>query len=340
MTSNITSTIASRVNKAILHRRLGSDPIVALADGGFLVRHNRSPTCPTFMLREVDIQFDPQNAEKASLRTLDTEQLTGSIEESAFDAKPIIGRDILVEEARSDLLVTSGQCQMNCCEVYASLGGQINLDMFIQVLYDINPNGNNKIQLTDICRYVSENSRSELHRYRLLRHLSVCRTLLSSLSFYIAIMYTIAGAFFTIGACGNTGLSNFKIQNMFLSASCLYLCGSAYSLCQAWKDANAEWANLQFSRLALQHTAFSEIKSEYEFFTNETEDLFDKMDDKSEGLSNKMDESLQSSVMTTVTEATTDSSLSGHGDLSGPADDIELGIVDDANLNFISVDCT
>jgi hypothetical protein len=75
--------------------------------------------------------------------------------------------------------------------------------------------------------------------------------------FCIAILYTVAGIFFTIGAI-DTGLPGDVVQNMFLSGSCIYVCAGVFCLYQQWKFARSSWHTLQSVVLALQQYTFLE----------------------------------------------------------------------------------
>jgi hypothetical protein len=79
-------------------------------------------------------------------------------------------------------------------------------------------------------------------------------------SFHVALLYAVGGFLFTIGAC-NIGLSSAVVQNLFLSGSSIYLCGSAFVMYKTILNASKDWALLQTSRSALYHKAFCDVES-------------------------------------------------------------------------------
>lgn len=68
--------------------------------------------------------------------------------------------------------------------------------------------------------------------------------------FYISVLYAAAGFLFTISEL-QFGFSASSLQNIYLTGSTLYLCGSIGILGRAWMNVSNEWDLLQQSRMAL-----------------------------------------------------------------------------------------
>ena len=122
-------------------------------------------------------------------------------------------------------------------DVYASLSlsdAPINIDVFVQVL------------LKEQCANKVDN-----------HNLKLCQEIAMSSSFCIAALYTVAGALFTIGAI-DAGFTHDTIQNIFLSGSCLYFCGSSFVLFKQWRTARSSWDSLQSVISALKRYTFQD----------------------------------------------------------------------------------
>jgi len=91
-------------------------------------------------------------------------------------------------------------------------------------------------------------------------HLKVCLEMARSTSVGIAVLYTVAGVLFTIGAI-DTGLPGDVVQNMFLTGSCIYFSAGAFGLYLQWK-ARCSWRTMQSAVSALQRHTFSETTTQ------------------------------------------------------------------------------
>ena len=170
--------------------------------------HKRQNTCPVMVL-DADIyprEKTPHGCSEELLKTLDTESLTSSEDDYSLSWRM---SDCSLENSKCS-------CSPSYDDVYVSLSSTfvapINLDVFLQVLlHEKLPNKFNN------------------------RNLKLCREVaMSSSSFCIAVLYTVAGVLFTIGAI-DAGFTHDSVQNMFLSGSCLYFCGGSIGLSKQWK---------------------------------------------------------------------------------------------------------
>ena len=201
-------------------------------------RHRRLSSCSIINLDDI-----------ISVRTAVTEQM--SDEGSNSNSTSITGRDFQRQDSMPE--TTRMYLYQDCSEVYSVLE-PVNLDIFLEIWRAMSQGGTKSLCHDDIFRYVTENSRRGNLPLRLYWHLSVCQKLLVQPAFYVAIMYAVAGVFFTVGVF-DLGWSDSTLSNVFLSASCQYLCGSSYSLYQVWRSANSDWDLLQSCRLSLLRKA-------------------------------------------------------------------------------------
>lgn len=201
--------------------------------------HQRQNTCPVM----IDIVLDadnfpqekiPKRCSAESLKTLDTESLTCSEADS-------------YSRRRSDCsLENNTDSNPSYDDIYASLSSDvpINVDVFVQALQGM---------------YAKGQIEKSLHEQfaNKVDNLKLCQEIAMSSSFYIAILYTVAGVLFTIGAI-DIGLTNGAVQNIFLTGSCIYFCGGSFGLFKQWKAARSSWDTLQSVVSALQQYTLQE----------------------------------------------------------------------------------
>jgi hypothetical protein len=194
--------------------------------------HRRQSTCPVIIHIVLDADTSsqeelPKRCSTESLKTLDTESLTCS--KDAF-------------RRRSDFTLENSVSS----NVYASLSSDktINVDVFVQALNGMYAKGQIETSLRE--QFVDK-----------VNNLKVCQEIATSTSFSIAVLYTVAGMLFTIGAI-DTGLPGDVVQNIFLTGSCIYFCAGVFGLYQQWKAARCSWRTLQSVVSALQRCTFPE----------------------------------------------------------------------------------
>jgi len=232
-------------------KKLVSYPGIQSFVGGIdFPKHKLSPSCPAIVQGRIT-GYILKDAEELSSQTVDTDQLTEFSEEGNDEVILFIGQDIEVREP----VASASHKMMDCSEIYRAIQ-PASLDAFLMVWRDINfkyPKGVYQYASTRFkCDLISD---SAIHR-----HLVVCKRLAISVNFLCSIMSTVAGFIFMIGAC-ELGVSDPTLSNLFLSGSCLYICGSIYSLYQAWRSANIDWNQIKFCRLALCHKAGCKIRT-------------------------------------------------------------------------------
>ena len=239
------------------HRRLSSDSKSIVINASAFAGHKRAPTCPPAFLGIFDftLDLDLDDIDERSAGTCDTVLMTASdfaMEKVSIGCdKSLVGRDISLSLKR--------QNQLDCYDVYISFGGgHTTFDASTRVLKQVNNDG--KIHLQDIRRIVSESSQKHAKKNFVSHHVAICKNLLELPSFHVALLYAVGGFLFTIGAC-NIGLSSAVVQNLFLSGSSVYLCGSAFVMYKTILNASKDWALLQTSRSALYHKAFCDVES-------------------------------------------------------------------------------
>jgi len=205
--------------------------------------HHRQYTCPVM----VDIVLDadtfpqekiPKRCSVESLKTLDTESLTCSEADS-------------YSRRRSDCsLENNTDSNPSYDDVYSSLSSDapINVDVFVQALQGM---------------YAKGQIDSSLHEQfaNKVDNLKLCQEIAMSSSFCIAILYTVAGVLFTIGAI-DIGLTSGAVQNIFLTGSCIYFCGGSFGLFKQWKAARSSWDTLQSVVSALQQYTLQETTTQ------------------------------------------------------------------------------
>jgi hypothetical protein len=225
---NLRSTFSTR-------RRSGSES--SMQQMHLEPSHRRQSTCPVMI--HIVLDSDTLSQEKLpikcsteSLNTLDT--LTSS-------------QDTL-SRRRSDFSLENSVASATptCDNVYASLSSEkiINVDVFVQALNEMYAKG--KIDKSLHEQFVDK-----------VNSLKVCREIATSTDFGFAVLYTVAGMLFTIGAI-DTGLEEDVVQNMFLTGSCIYFCAGVFGLYQQWKAARSSWRTLQSVVSALQRYTFHE----------------------------------------------------------------------------------
>lgn len=191
--------------------------------------HKRQNTCPVMIRIELDAdtfpkEKKPQECSAESWKTIDTESLT----------------------SMSDCSLENNVCSPSYDEVYASLSTEasVDVDTFLQALKGL---------------YVEGQMQKSLHEQfaSKVNNLTLYREIIASPSFYVAVLYTVAGVLFTIGAL-DIGLRQNAVQNIFLTGSCIYFCGGIFSLFKQWKAARSSWDTLQSVVSALQQYIFQE----------------------------------------------------------------------------------
>jgi len=141
---------------------------------------------------------------------------------------------------------------------YASLSSthkNINVDVFVQSF-----NGMHAKDQIDTSSHEQSVDSHEQSVGKVNIHLKVCLEMATSTSVGIAVLYTVAGVLFTIGAI-DTGLPGDVVQNMFLTGSCIYFSAGAFGLYLQWK-ARCSWRTLQSVVSALQRHTFSETTTQ------------------------------------------------------------------------------
>ncbi len=223
--------------KSPLHRRMRSDHHTSIIGSGFN-GHKRTPSSPAVLVgfRFPTINEDDTLQSRTLFDSVTQFNTYGGVQEESI----FLGKDILITKHCNAL----SEHEQDGYIMYTSLGTTCDFDTFVHVLNDmVNVKVDNVTE-----KVASEKKESSIF-------IKTCKALMTFPSFYTSLLYAIAGAFYTIGAL-NTGLSVLSVQNLYLSASCLYLGGSACSLHQAIIVANREWNLSQSSRCALQKMLF------------------------------------------------------------------------------------
>eukprot|EP00984_Skeletonema_dohrnii_P000874 scaffold270_cov123-Skeletonema_dohrnii-CCMP3373.AAC.1 len=180
----------------------------------------------------------PKRSSTESLKTLDTESLTCpqdsrrksdiSLENGVSD--PLSGR-------KSDFSLENSP---SIGTIYASLSSThkpIRVSMFVQSFVKGQIDTSSHEQSVDSHEHSHEQSVDKVNI-----HLKVCLEMARSTSVGIAVLYTVAGVLFTIGAI-DTGLPGDVVQNMFLTGSCIYFSAGAFGLYLQWK-ARCSWRTM------------------------------------------------------------------------------------------------
>ncbi|KAK1745399.1 hypothetical protein QTG54_003323 [Skeletonema marinoi] len=204
----------------------------------------------------------PKRSSTESLKTLDTESLTCpqdsrrksdiSLENGVRDTLPVRKSDFSLENSvRTDRSPSIGT-------TYASLSSThktIRVSMFVQSFAKGQIDTSSHEQSVDSHEHSHEQSVDKVNI-----HLKVCLEMARSTSVGIAVLYTVAGVLFTIGAI-DTGLPGDVVQNMFLTGSCIYFSAGAFGLYLQWK-ARCSWRTMQSAVSALQRHTFSETTTQ------------------------------------------------------------------------------
>ncbi len=194
---------------------------------------HRHDTCPVMIhIDRLDRDIYPREkipykCSAESLKTLDTDSLKSHED------------DCKLSWRISNCSLENSTCSPSPSydDVYASLSlsdADINLDAFVQVL-------------------LQEQFANKVDNH----NLKLCQEIAMSSSFCIAALYTVAGALFTIGAI-DAGFTHDTAQNIFLSGSCFYFCGSSFVLFKQWKAARTSWDSLQSVISALKQYTFQD----------------------------------------------------------------------------------
>mmetsp|Transcript_23208 Transcript_23208/g.34673 ORF Transcript_23208/g.34673 Transcript_23208/m.34673 type:complete len:531 (-) Transcript_23208:92-1684(-) len=196
----------------------------------------------------------PKRSSTESVKSLDTESLTCpqdsrrksdiSLENGVRDTLPGRKSDVSLENSvgseRTDRSPSIGT-------TYASLASthkNVRVSMFVQSFA--------KGQI-DTSSHEQSVDKVNIHR-------KVCLEMATSTSVGIAVLYTVAGVLFTVGAI-DTLLPADVVQNMFLTGSCFYFSAGAFGLYLQWK-ARLSWRTLQSVVSALQRHTFSETTTQ------------------------------------------------------------------------------
>mmetsp|Transcript_8502 Transcript_8502/g.17154 ORF Transcript_8502/g.17154 Transcript_8502/m.17154 type:complete len:357 (+) Transcript_8502:753-1823(+) len=203
------------------------------------------------------------------LKTRDTESLTCpqdsrrksdiSLENGVRDTLPGRKSDFFLENSvRSTSRPSIGT-------TYASLSSthkNINVDVFVQSFNGMHAKDqidtSSHEQSVDSHEQPVDSHEQSVGKVNI--HLKVCQEMATSTSVGIAVLYTVAGVLFTIGAI-DTGLPGDVVQNMFLTGSCIYFSAGAFGLYLQWK-ARCSWRTLQSVVSALQRHTFSETTTQ------------------------------------------------------------------------------
>ncbi len=185
---------------------------------------HRHDTCPVMI--HIDRLDGDMKCRAESLKTLDTDSLKSHED------------DYKLSWRTSDCSLENSTCSPSPShdDVYALLSlsdAPINLDVFVQVLL--------QEQFANKVKY---------------HNLNLWQEIAMSTSFYIAVLYTVAGLLFTIGAIIDAVFfTHDAVQNIFLSGSCIYFCGSSFVLFKQWQSARSSWDSLQSVISALKLNA-------------------------------------------------------------------------------------
>lgn len=238
-----TAEYKKKSSNETLHKRLRSDSNIHLV-GKILERdapmavHKRAPTCPAAI-------FDLLEIKRISMGTCETKSLTDSERTNGPISTwaCLVGKDITLA---GNLKNTA---EFDCYDALLSFGmdGPADLDASFRVMKRMS--GCSTADMASIRQLATDITKKDLRRlaFRQLAHLP---------SFYIAIAYMIGGLMFTVGEC-QSGFSTSTRQNIYLTGSSLYFCGSMGILFRAWMNVRSEWNQLQESRVALHTMAFS-----------------------------------------------------------------------------------
>ncbi|KAK1745540.1 hypothetical protein QTG54_003464 [Skeletonema marinoi] len=196
------------------------------------------------------------------LKTRDTESLTcpqDSRRKSDISLKNGV-RDTLSGRKSDFFLETSvrSTSRPSIGTTYASLSSthkNINVDVFVQSF-----NGMHAKDQIDTSSHEQSVDSHEQSVDKVNIHRKVCLEMATSTSVSIAVLYTVAGVLFTIGAI-DTGLPGDVVQNMFLTGSCIYFSAGVFGLYLQWK-ARCSWRTMQSAVSALQRHTFSETTSQ------------------------------------------------------------------------------
>ncbi|KAL3793251.1 hypothetical protein HJC23_000793 [Cyclotella cryptica] len=240
-----------RFSRETMHKRLRSDSNVnivreLLARDAPLAVHRRAPTCPAAI-------FDLFETKRLSLNTCETKSLTDSecTNDHLSTWSSLVGKDILLEGNLKNKI------EFDFYDALISFGmdESTNLNASFRVMTRLS--GCSTTDMTSMRQLATDVTKKDLRRlaFHQLVHLP---------SMYIAIAYMIGGLMFTVGEC-QWGFSASTIQNIYLTGSSLYFCGSTGILFRAWMNVSCEWNQLQDSRVALHTMAFSQgTDAEYE----------------------------------------------------------------------------
>jgi hypothetical protein len=196
----------------------------------------------------------PKRCSQESLKTLDTESLACSQDtfrrRSDFSLENSAGDTLSRRRSDFSLENSVSSTAPSCDDVYASLSSDktINVDVFVQALNGMYAKGQIETSLHE--QFVDK-----------VNNLKICQEIATSTSFGIAVLYTVAGMLFTVGAI-DTGLPGDVVQNIFLTGSCIYFCAGVFGLYQQWKAARCSWHTLQSVVSALQRYTFPETTTQ------------------------------------------------------------------------------
>lgn len=232
-----------------LHKRLLSDsnamfPFkdIEIKSPPMQANHRRSPTCPADIFKRASV---------ITCDTGDTESLTNTLCTVADDQTDhqitpwtsFLGKDIMLKA------VPKQKAHMPCYDAFVSFSrNEVDLDRSFRVVKRLSQS--NLIDITCIRDMAHKKSHKELQKAALLQQFELP-------ALYISIAYTFGGLMFTVGECA-LGLSPMAIQNIYLTGSCLYFCGSAGVLYRAWLNVKNEWNLLQESRMALHSMTYTD----------------------------------------------------------------------------------
>lgn len=190
-------------------------------------RHKKAPTYPEYPL------------ERMSFGTAETESLTDTectvLEDHIYTLAPLPREDIVLSTNRSI-------AHLQCYDAFVSLNKDAPcLDGSFRMIQRLSRS--NMIDVASLRQLDTNKSTDELQKKACLKqlHLPI---------FYISVLYAAAGFLFTISEL-QFGFSASSLQNIYLTGSTLYLCGSIGILGRAWMNVSNEWDLLQQSRMAL-----------------------------------------------------------------------------------------
>ena len=200
------------------------------------VGHKISPSCPEYQFKSL------------SVTTCETQSLTDTdytnIDDQISILTTFLGKDI--DLARE--LKCKAYSQQHCLDALVSfVMDQPDLEGSFRVIEQLSKS--EAIDTTTISQLSPDKTLNETRRSAFTKQFYLP-------TFYISIFYSVAGFLFTISELP-LGFTSSTLQNIYLTGSCLYFCGSIGILYRAWVDVCNEWHQLEHSRMTLHNMTCS-----------------------------------------------------------------------------------